>query len=556
MRSWSGRARPSEIRGNQNQIIQVKTMHIRLRPIPFVVALATLLVATPRAVDAQRMVTDDPVLQQIWDQAMNNSQFETLGTALLDSIGPRLTASPGIERAQDWAVKTFQGWGIEARTEQYGTWEGWDRGVSHIDLVEPRVRSLEGRILAWSPGTGGEPVEGAVTYLPTIDSPADWQAFLGTVSGTWVMMSYPEPTCRADEQWAEFGTRASVQAMAQARQQAERAWNSSLSATGSTDGRRRDLHAALEGAGAAGIITSNWPGSYGTTRVFNAYNRETPTFELGCEDYGLVHRLAKEGSHPVLRVTAEAENRGEVPVYNVLAAIPGTELPDEYVMLSAHFDSWEGGSGATDNGSGSLLMMETMRILKDVYPNPKRTILVGLWSGEEQGLNGSRAFTEDHPEVVEGLQVLFNQDNGTGRIVNMSAQGLTKAAGSLAGWLAQVPAEVSAGINLQLPGNPGGGGSDYASFVCHGAPGFNLGALSWDYGSHTWHTHRDTFDKLVIDDLKNNAVLAASLIYLASEDPVRVSRERRTVITGRGGGPGQWPTCSPAVRSSGASPRM
>ena len=138
----------------------------------------------------------------------------------------------------------------------------------------------------------------------------------------------------------------------------------------------------------------------------------------------------------------------------------------------------------------------------------------------------------------------------------MSAQGLTKAAGSLAGWLAQVPAEVSAGINLQLPGNPGGGGSDYASFVCHGAPGFNLGALSWDYGSHTWHTHRDTFDKLVIDDLKNNAVLAASLIYLASEDPVRVSRERRTVITGRGGGPGQWPTCSPAVRSSGASPRM
>jgi Zn-dependent M28 family amino/carboxypeptidase len=201
-------------------------------------------------------------------------------------------------------------------------------------------------------------------------------------------------------------------------------------------------------------------------------------------------------------------------------------------------------------------MLETIRILSEVYPNPKRTILIGLWSGEEQGLNGSRAFTEDHPEVVEGLQALFNQDNGTGRIVNLSAQGLTKAGGSLARWMSMVPAEVSGFVDLNLPGNPGGGGSDYASFVCYGAPGFSLGALSWDYSSHTWHTHRDTNDKLVFDDLKNNAVLTASLVYLASEDPERVSRERRTVITGRGGGPGQWPTCSLATRSSGASPRM
>ena len=536
--------------------IQVEIMRSNFRSIPIFVALATSWAVMPTAVDAQSLATDDPVLRQIWTQAMDNSQFERLGTALLDSIGPRLTASPGIERAQDWAVKTFQGWGIDARTEQYGTWEGWDRGVSHIDLIEPRVRSLEGRILAWSPGTDGDPVDGGVTYLPTINSPADWVSFLGTVRGKWVMTSFPEPTCRADEQWAQFGTRASIQTMALARQQAEQAWNASLGATGSTDRRRRDLHTALEDAGAAGIVTSQWPGSYGTTRVFDAYNRETPTFELGCEDYSLVHRLAKEGRNPILRVTAEAENRGEVPVYNVVATMPGTELPDEYVMLSAHFDSWEGGSGATDNGSGSLLMMEAMRILKEVYPNPKRTIVVGLWSGEEQGLNGSRAFTEDHPEIVEGLQALFNQDNGTGRVVNTGAQGFTKAGGSLASWLSQAPAEVTADIDLDLPGSPGGGGSDYASFVCHGAPAFNLGALSWDYSSHTWHTHRDTYDKLVIDDLKNNAVLAASLVYLASEDTERVSRERRTVITGRGGGPAQWPTCSPATRRSSNAPNM
>ena len=201
-------------------------------------------------------------------------------------------------------------------------------------------------------------------------------------------------------------------------------------------------------------------------------------------------------------------------------------------------------------------MLETMRILSAVYPNPKRSILIGLWNGEEQGLNGSRAFTEDHPEVVEGLQVLFNQDNGTGRVVNIAAQGFTGAGASLANWMSRVPAEVSRHVTLRLPGNPGGGGSDYASFVCHGAPGINLSALSWDYGSHTWHTHRDTFDKLIFDDLKNNAVLAASLVYLASEDDERVSRERRESITGPGGRVGSWPVCQPATRSSRASERM
>ena len=534
-----------------------RTAHsIRRTALGMVLASGGAMAGAAEPAAAQGLAVPDPVLEGIWTEAMDNSQIEPMGQVLLDAIGPRLTGTPHMERAQEWAVSMLSGWGVEARTEEYGTWEGWDRGVSHVDLVAPRVRSLEGRILAWSPGTGGEPVEGGVAVLPEMRSPADWQAFLGTVSGKWVMFSFPQPTCRADEQWVEFAREGSYEAMAEARTAANRAFNQGLAATGSRDRRRRDLHAQIEEAGALGIVTSLWPGSYGTTRVFNAYNRETPTFELGCEDYGLVHRLAANGQEPVLRLTAEAENLGEVPVSNVIGTIPGTELPDEYVMLSAHFDSWDGGSGATDNATGSLLMLETMRILSEVYPNPKRTILIGLWNGEEQGLNGSRAFSEDHPEVVEGLQVLFNQDNGTGRVVNISAQGFTGVGASLAQWLTRVPVEVSGYVSLRLPGNPGGGGSDYASFVCHGAPGINLSALSWDYGSHTWHTHRDTFDKLVFDDLKNNAVLAASLVYLASEDDQRVSRERRELIMGLGGTGGRWPECTPAVRSSRDSQRM
>ena len=224
-------------------------------------------------------------------------------------------------------------------------------------------------------------------------------------------------------------------------------------------------------------------------------------------------------------------------------------------MLSAHYDSWEGSSGATDNGSGSILMLEVMRILTAVYPQPKRTILIALWNGEEQGLNGSRAFTEDHPEVVQGLQALWNQDNGTGRVVTMSAQGLVDAGGSLARWLAQVPAEVSQHIDLDVPGNPSGGGSDYASFMCWGAPGFNLSALGWNYSTHTWHSNRDTYDKLVFGDIRNNAVLTASLAYLASEDDEFTSRRQRTLIAGRDGQPGSWPTCRPAERSSPNSDR-
>ncbi|MDH3424495.1 MAG: M20/M25/M40 family metallo-hydrolase, partial [Gemmatimonadota bacterium] len=450
-------------------------MKTKRRSVPRTLAFGTVaaiaaLGATPVISYAQDLATDDPVLQRIWEEGMNRSQIESLSQVLLDEIGPRLTASPGMERAQQWAVETLRGWGVDARLEEYGTWEGWDRGPSHVDLVAPRVRSLEGRILAWSPGTGGRPVEGGVAYPPQIDTPEDWRSFVGSVNGKWVMLSFPEPTCRAGEQWAEFGMPESIEAMEASRREAEQRWNQNLAQSGSQDARRRDLHAQLEEAGAAGIITSQWPGSYGTTRVFNAYNRRTPTFELGCEDYGLVYRLAANGQEPILRVTAESENRGEVPVFNVIGEIPGTEMPDQYVMLSAHYDSWEGGSGATDNGSGSVLMLETMRILKQAYPNPKRTILIGLWSGEEQGLNGSRAFTEDHPEVVEGLQALWNQDNGTGRIVRLSAQGLVGATPSIASWMSKVPSEVSRHVELTLPGTPGGGGSDYASFVCYGAP--------------------------------------------------------------------------------------
>ena len=202
--------------------------------------------------------------------------------------------------------------------------------------------------------------------------------------------------------------------------------------------------------------------------------------------------------------------------------------------------------------TGTLVMMEAMRILKVLYPNPKRTILVGHWGSEEQGLNGSRAFVEDHPEIVPNIQALFNQDNGTGRVANISGQGFLHAYDYIGRWLAKVPNNIRQQIETRFPGNPGGGGSDYASFVAAGVPAFSLSSLSWSYGSYTWHTNRDTYDKIVFDDVQSNAILTAILIYMACEDETKTSRERIVLpVNPRTGQPGTWPEQRKPTRKGG-----
>jgi len=505
-----------------------------------------LLLAAP--LNAQTFPTDDAVIRNVWAEGMERSQVERLAQVLLDSLGPRLTGTPGSEAASDWVMRTYGSWGIEARQERYGTWRGWRRGVTHVDLVEPRVRTLEATMLAWSPGTDG-PVTAPAVVVPLLSGAAEVERFFADARGKLVLLSFAEPTCRPGENWEEFATEASLERMRARRTEAERAWGARLGSTGAANDR--ELAARLEQAGAAGIVVSRWSDGWGVQKIFGAITERVPTLDLSCEDYGLVFRLAENGQNPTLRVDAQAEALGEVPVWNTIAEIRGSESPDEYVLLSAHFDSWDGSSGATDNGTGTVTMMEAVRILSATYPTPKRTILVGHWNGEEQGLNGSRAFAADHPEVVEGLQALFNQDNGTGRVRTISMQGLTGVAPFFAGWFASIPSELTGEIDLVIPGTPGGGGSDYASFICAGAPAFGLSSLSWDYGTYTWHTNRDTFDKVVIDDVRNNATLTAMLVYLASEEPQRLPRARRALpVSARNGQPMTWPACREPARSS------
>ncbi len=496
---------------------------------------------------SQTFATQDSILQKIWHEAQTNSHLEKLAHELLDVIGPRLVGTPQMQKAHDWAVATYTGWGITARNEQWGKWLGWERGITHIDLLSPRVRTLEGTMLAWSPGTPKNGIQAGTIILAEAADSVAFQQWLPNVKGKFVLISMLQPTGRPDKDWEEFATKESFDKMKVERDTLRSQWQARLKKTG-LDAKKLAL--AIEAAGAAGIIASNWSNGYGVNKIFGANTKKIPTIDLSLEDYGLVYRLTESGANPRIRLVAEAKFTGEAPAYNTLGELRGGAKSDEYVMLSAHFDSWDGASGATDNGSGTILMMEAMRILKKVYPNPKRTILAGHWGSEEQGLNGSRAFVKDHPEIVAKLQALFNQDNGTGRIERMSASGYLDAGESLARWLARVPSEVTDHIKFEFTGMPAGGGTDHASFVAAGAPGFGIGSNRWNYGIYTWHTNRDTYDKLVFDDLRNNVVLVASLVYLASEDEAFVGRTKRVMpIDEKTGKPRAWPATRDAERA-------
>jgi carboxypeptidase Q len=492
----------------------------------------------------RRTPVTDPVLLRIMEEGMQRSQAGSLAQVLMDSIGPRLTGSPGFKSAGEWVMKMYAEWGIPARQEQYGTFNSFRRGVTHVDLVAPRTRSLEATMLSWSPATPSA-VTGAVVVLPQFESADAAHTWLMASRGKFVMINAPLLSCRTPQQMAEFATPATMESM-RAKQDSLRVSfnNRNVTAVGLQD--------SLKAYGAAGVVTFGWSNYPGINKVFGSPRQQVPTFDLSCEDYGLVYRLAANNQGPQLRVQIESEMLGEQTVANTIAELRGTgKKANEFVMLSAHMDSWEAASGATDNGTGTVTMLEAMRILRTIGYKPKRTILAGHWGGEEQGLNGSRSFVKDHPDVVTGLHALFNQDNGTGRIVNMNASGLVGADTVLRSYLAALPSELTSSIRYTGVGMPGSGGTDHVSFVCAGAPGFNLGALGWDYGFTTWHTNRDTYDKVIVDDLRQNATLVAMLIYLASEDPNLMSRTRLNPLPAMANGSSPaWPSCVDGIRNS------
>ena len=477
-------------------------------------------------------------VKQIVQKANNESQLESLAFELLDVIGPRLVGSPEMMQSHNWVIDTYKKWGISAENQAYGKWKAWQRGTQTIEMTYPRIKSLEGQQLAWNPNVK-KAVEAEVILMPYFTSEADFKTWLPKVKGKIVLGSMYQKYGRPNHQLKEHSLAGDYELIVTEKKEAETKWNNSLKATKLNN---KQLHQEIEKAGAAAIVLSYWAGEMGSNRIFSARTEKIPTIDIALEDYGLLYRLAENGKKPKIKITANSKHLGETKAFNTMAVIPGTEKADEYVLLSAHLDSWDGSQGACDNGTGTILMMETARILKEILPNPKRTIIIGHWGSEEQGLNGSRAYAEDHPEIMKKTVVSFNQDSGTGRINNIGGQGFIHAYDYLGKWLQNVPNQITNHISTNFPGTPGSGGTDNAAFVAYGVPAFNLGTQNWGYGAYTWHTNRDSYDKIMFNEMIRNVITTAILTYQAAQEEGEISREQRIMPTDKKKKIQNWPT--------------
>ncbi len=263
----------------------------------------------------------DPVVQAIIKEANENSQLEALGHELMDGIGPRLVGTPQMKKAHDWAVAKYAGWGITARNEQWGEWKGWERGISHIDMVYPRVQSLQGTQLAWSPATPKKGTTAELVVLPMVKDSMEFVKWLPTVKGKMVMVSKLEPTGRPDYNWEEFATEKSFEKMKKERDEQEKAWNDNMKNMGHNS---RTLPEALEAAGAVGIVASYWSKGFGVNKIFSARTKKIPTVDLELEDYGMLYRLVESGQKPQIHVVAESKDLGVSPTFNTIAEIKGS----------------------------------------------------------------------------------------------------------------------------------------------------------------------------------------------------------------------------------------
>jgi carboxypeptidase Q len=508
--------------------------------------------APPPRIDSIRYVrTDtptDPVILKMWEEGTQRGQAMSLAQVFLDSIGPRLNNSDRFDAGQEWLVDLYAKWGIGAKRVQYGTWFKWRRGASHVNLVFPRERSLEATMLGWSPGTSRQWITADVVLLPDLKTPEEFVEWMRTTAKGKAVLTSPEnPSCRMPSQVQEFARPGGAERLDSLRAAMAAAWRPRTLLGGNPNEWPKQ-------AGVAAILTTNWSRFPGVNKIFGTPKQQVPTFDVSCEDYNLLFRLAKNNQAPKVNLYADSDNLGEQPVHNVIATIPGSSKPDEYIIFSAHYDSWDGASGATDNGTGTITMLEAARILKKIYPNPKRTIIVGHWGGEEQGLNGSRAWVEDNPKIVARVHAGFNQDNGTGRVTGIGPGPFVGGVDALVRYLSALPSDLTGIIRMSGTGGPALGGTDNAAFQCLQSPVYGLGALSWDYSNSTWHTNRDTYDKLVAEDLQGNAMLVAMLAYMADQDPALLSREV-IELRDRDGAPQAWPTCPTANRDTKSSPR-
>ncbi|MCA1622848.1 MAG: M20/M25/M40 family metallo-hydrolase [Acidobacteria bacterium] len=515
----------------------MKTITIKFNSL---LLLASIFFQTTATVKAQQATAkESDINAQIRKEATaQNSQIMRTLYYFTDVYGPRLTGSPNHKAAADWAVKQMKEWGFDK-----AYLEPWDFG--HLGWVNERTSgfitapvqdSLVFEVLAWTPGTNGA-VRGSAFQLnpPERATQEELTAYLNSIKdkvrGNMILMGKPAvipinfnpSNKRVNEEEIKrrldptatpqpFPTPRAVQSPAPTPRPNQ--INFSQIA--------QQLDQFLLDNGAA-VRINDAGREHGQIRAFNNrtfdVSKVVPTVVMRNEDYGRISRLLSNGNSVSLEFDIRNRTIPEgTTSYNTIGEITGTDKKDEVIMLGGHLDSWHAATGATDNAIGCAIMMEAARILKTIGVKPRRTIRVALWSGEEQGLLGSQAYVKKHFGSFENptsdyakFGGYFNIDSGTGRARGMSVFGPPEAAAILRENLTGFSDVGFLGV---INGRSRGlGGSDHTSFNQAGLPGIGVMQDPIEYGTHTWHTNLDTYERIVPEDVQNAAIVIASAVY-------------------------------------------
>ena len=549
----------------------------------FVLSPASLLAQTQQPAQTQQTAQTQPdpndPIQRIKDEGMNRSQVMATLSYLSDVIGPRLTASPGMKRANEWTRDQLTKWGLQnAHLEPFGPFgRGWTLKKFSAQVVEPLAIPLIAYPKAWSPGLNG-PLTAEVVYVDARNE-ADLEKFKGKLKGKIVLTA---PLREVPAHFEAQGTRLNEKDLLALADAPEPRPNPGRQNFGNNPNFRNaamlnTLKMRLFNDEGAALLIDPSRGDGGTIFVQSAAvvppppdpnappaGRGTPPYDknakilpqmaLSIEHYNRIVRILQAGQPVKMTVDMAVEYQdADLMGYNTVAEIPGTDLKDEVVMLGGHMDSWHSGTGATDNAAGVAVAMEAVRIIQALGLKPRRTIRVALWSGEEQGLLGSRAYVAQHfgsmqnpatsaapatggantaagngngngngngvaqsrpvPVLVrkadyDKLSAYFNLDNGTGKIRGVYLQGNEGVRSLFRQWLAPFK---DMGANTLTASNTGG--TDHLAFDAIGLPGFQFIQDEIEYDTRTHHSNQDVFDRIQADDMKQASIIMAAFVY-------------------------------------------
>ena len=473
-------------------------------------ALALLGALAVRPGAAQNPTVDTSGVGRLIDEALNRSQVMRNLQYLTDVIGPRLTGSPAARAANDWTMRKFQEYGLAAQLEQWNFGGRWERGPLWVRMTAPHAHDVIAASWAWAPGSNGRTIRGPVVRIDG-STPDSLAAHLRQVRGAFVMLRPPAPVWNADG--PPMTAADSTKQREYFRGVSAPFQNADSTARARLQQFQTDVPFLLRNAGALATLLDG--GKEQTLLTMSGSpNRVLPLPQIvvAHEEYAMFDRLLRLGITPQLE--ASIANRmmlDSVPQWNTVAELRGTERPGEVVIVGAHLDSWDLATGASDNGTGSMATLETARVIAQSGLKPRRTIRFILFTGEEQGLIGSRKYGEAHAAEMDSIQAVIVLDNGVGAITGQALQGRQ----DLEGLWRQILAPV-ARLGADSVVNRNKGGTDHLSFLPYGVPAFNFDQLERGYG-HTHHSQSDTYDKAIERDLQQaSAVMAVSAYVLAN----------------------------------------